>query len=70
MKYIMKSVFLDDMGETGPIVCRSSLMESKEENALWEINSTRRHDGLVELSLDEFQDLIWLKRVQFIAQNH
>ena len=68
MDYIMKSVFLDDMGYTGNIVCRSSPMESKEEDALWEINSMRRHDGLKEISLDEFQDLIWVKRIQFIAK--
>lgn len=70
MKYIMKSVFLDDMGTTGNIVCTDSPMESKEENALWEINSMRRHDGLQELSLDDFLELIRLKRIQFVAQNH
>lgn len=70
MTYIMKSVFLDDMGSTGNIVCKSTPMQSKEEDALWEINSMRRHDGLKELSLDEFQDLIGIKRIQFITKKH
>lgn len=38
--------FVDDMGSISPFVATESLMETKEENALWTINSMRDHDAL------------------------
>ena len=37
------------MGSIAPFDATESNMESVRENALWHINSMRRHDGLPEL---------------------
>jgi hypothetical protein len=49
MRYKVTFPFMDDMGSYGPIFASSNTMETKEENALWDLNSARRHDGLPEL---------------------
>lgn len=58
------TAFIPDMGSY-TTVATESRHESKEENALWDFNSARRHDGLPEFTLGEFIDQIWLKRVTF-----
>jgi hypothetical protein len=52
MKATHKVTFplIPDMGSVSPIFATSSPMESVRENALWHLNSSRRHDGLRELS--------------------
>jgi hypothetical protein len=42
--------FVDDMGSIDSFIATSSPMETARENALWTINSMRRHDGLRELN--------------------
>jgi hypothetical protein len=49
-KYRVTVPFVDDMGSVMPFVASSSPMESKEQNALWTINSMRDHDGLPRLT--------------------
>ena len=49
MRYKAIIPFTDDMGSVSPIMCEDSLMESAEENALWQLNSMRDHDGLPHL---------------------
>ena len=49
MRYKAIIPFIDDMGSVSPINCSSSLMETKEENLLWDLNSMRQHDGLKPL---------------------
>jgi hypothetical protein len=41
--------FQDDMGSITPFYVHSTPMESARENALWRINSMRRHDNLSPL---------------------
>ncbi len=49
--YTMKSIFIPDMGTTGNIKgLRDKYGETKEAQALWEINSMRDHDGLKHLT--------------------
>ena len=48
-KYRVTVPFQDDMGSISPFVATSSHMETAQENALWEINSMRDHDGLPRL---------------------
>jgi hypothetical protein len=40
---------IKDMGSVNPIVGISNSQETAEENALWELNSMREHDGLKPL---------------------
>lgn len=47
--YLCKSPFIPDMGSISPFNVRDSLYSSKEDNALWEINKMREHDGLEPL---------------------
>lgn len=42
--------FQHDMGSIAPFTATESNMESARDNALWHINSMRRHDGLRELT--------------------
>lgn len=44
MKYNVK-IYIEDMGSLDCVVS-TSLSETKEQAALWEINSARDHDGL------------------------
>lgn len=53
MKYQV-NLFIPDMGSYKTIA-KESHGETVEENALWDINSARRHDGLTELSLDDLK---------------
>ena len=52
-RYRMEKTFIDDMGSIDSLIVHDTVMESKEEHALWFINSMRRHDGLEPLTLDE-----------------
>ena len=47
--YRINVPFQHDMGSIAPFDATESNMESVRENALWHINSMRRHDGLPEL---------------------
>lgn len=47
MKYKFK-IHTDDMGTYWGI-CSDTLMETAEENALWDVNKAREHDGLKPL---------------------
>lgn len=49
-KYIMEATFISDMGSISAMNITESYGETKEEQALWHINSMRRHDGLNELT--------------------
>lgn len=49
------TAFIPDMGSY-TTTAHGSLMETVEENALWDFNSARRHDRLPELTLEQFQD--------------
>jgi hypothetical protein len=49
-KYRVTVPFIDDMGSVLPFIATSSPMETKEQNALWDLNSMREHDGLPKLS--------------------
>lgn len=42
--------FQHDMGSIAPFVATEYPMETKEENALWHLNSMREHDGLSPLT--------------------
>lgn len=42
--------FIDDMGSISKFRVSSSPSETKEEYALWHINSMRDHDGLKHLT--------------------
>ena len=46
MRYKVTVPFIDDMGSISPFTVSESPMETKEEQALWEVNSMRDHDGL------------------------
>ncbi len=46
--YTMEQTFIPDMGSISAMVVTESYGETKEEQALWHINSMRRHDGLKE----------------------
>lgn len=48
--YTVKVPFQDDMGSIAPFHASSSPMKTKEQNALWTINSMRDHDGLKPLT--------------------
>ena len=48
MKYRMESTFIPDMGSISAMDVVETRYETKEEQALWQINSMRRHDGLKE----------------------
>ena len=50
MKYIAKTPFIPDMGTVPDYIVEDSLIESKEEELLWHINSMRDHDGLRRLN--------------------
>lgn len=50
MKYKCIPPYVDDMGSISPFNVTDSLYESKEEEALWHINSMRDHDGLEHLT--------------------
>jgi hypothetical protein len=55
--YKVKLPFIPSMGSINPFIVRESAMETKEQAALWEINSMRRHDGLREYTdWEEFMD--------------
>ena len=41
--------FIHDMGSVMPIIATGSPMETVEENALWQLNNMREHDGLSPL---------------------
>lgn len=55
-KYRMEATFIPDMGSVSAMYVQEMRYETKEEQALWQINSMRRHDGLPEL--DELPDAI------------
>lgn len=42
--------FMPEIGTFAPIIVRQGMMETKEEAALWHLNSARRHDNLPELA--------------------
>ena len=44
--YMCYIPFQHDMGSISPFVVSSSPIETKEQNALWEINRMRDHDDL------------------------
>lgn len=46
MKYTVKCPFVDDMGSISDFHVEETLSETKEEAALWWINTMRDHDGL------------------------
>lgn len=49
-KYRVTAPFIPSMGSIAPFFVSSTMSgETKEEAALWEINSMRRHDGQQEL---------------------
>lgn len=48
MKYRMESTFIPDMGSISAMDVTETRYETKESQALWQINSMRRHDGLKE----------------------
>lgn len=49
-KYICKVPFIPSMGSILPFNVSDSFGESKEEQALWQLNSMRDHDGLKHLA--------------------
>lgn len=48
-RYRVTVPFQDDMGSISPFIALSYNGETKEQNALWEINSMREHDNLPKL---------------------
>lgn len=46
MKFKVTFPFIPDMGSISPMVVSRSPMESEREQALWHLNSMRKHDGL------------------------
>ncbi len=48
--YKVKFPFIPDMGSVSPMIATTSYMQTARENALWHLNSMRRHDGLRELT--------------------
>ncbi len=48
--FTMNQAFIPDMGSISAMSITGSYGETKEEQALWQINSMRRHDGLPELN--------------------
>ncbi len=49
-KYRMEATFIPDMGSISAMNVSETYSMTKEEDALWQINSMRRHDGLEELT--------------------
>lgn len=49
-RYRMETTFIDDMGSVSAMDVSETYGETKEEQALWHLNSMRRHDGLRELT--------------------
>lgn len=49
-KYRCIVPFQDDMGSIDPFIVTEYPMESKQQNALWHINSMRDHDGMRHLT--------------------
>lgn len=47
-KYRVEKTYVNCMGSINSFVVSDSLVETKEENALWHLNTMRRHDGLTE----------------------
>jgi hypothetical protein len=45
-KYKVNVPYIPDMGSIAPFIVSQSPRNSKEDEALWEINSMRDHDGL------------------------
>ena len=41
--------YIPDMGSVQPIFGRSSTLETAAQNALWQLNNMRDHDGLPPL---------------------
>lgn len=58
------TAFIPDMGSY-TTNAKGSAMETVEENALWDFNSARRHDGLPELTLEQFRAFIESGNVKF-----
>lgn len=58
------TAFIPDMGSYTTVATESN-SETKEENALWDFNSARRHDGLPEFTIEQFLKLIDSKNVKF-----
>lgn len=50
MKYKAIIPFIHDMGSISPIIVTDGYYETKQAEALWQINSMRDHDGLKHLS--------------------
>lgn len=50
MNYLCKVPFVDDMGSISSFQAREGAYETKEEYALWWINTMRDHDGLEHLT--------------------
>jgi hypothetical protein len=57
--------FIPDMGSYTTTARATGAMESAIENALWDFNSARDHDGLPHLTLDEFNSHIQGGNVKF-----
>ncbi len=60
MRYIAHVPFIPSMGKLNPIRVSSSSNETKEENLLWDLNSSRKHDGLTLWEIDNpyFEDVL------------
>lgn len=58
------TAFIPDMGSY-TTVAHANGTETVEENALWDFNSARRHDGLPEMTLADFKDYIGAGNVKF-----
>ncbi len=50
MKFKVTFPFIPDMGSISPMVVSRNPMESEREQALWQLNSMRAHDGLKPMS--------------------
>lgn len=48
-RYYVTVPFVDDMGTISPFIASSTPLENHREDALWQINSMRDHDGLPHL---------------------
>ena len=60
-------VLIPDMGSYTTTATETA-HETMVENALWDVNSARRHDGLPELSLADFQAHCRTGAVRFIVK--
>lgn len=49
LKYNVVIKYIDDMGSVPDFICQGSSSETVEENALWQLNNMRDHDGLLRL---------------------